>query len=617
MERTKLKLSLLPRGSKSWWKISQTLMMRTQENTSIPPLKNEEGKWVLSVGEKANLFADTFHAKSTLPEAQENEYSPIPVCDSKMSGFLPIRQRNAEYVLKHLDESSATGPDNLPSRILKTCWKSLALPTVLLGRCILRYGVWPRFWCTHWIFPLHKKRTKSNAGNYRGIHLTPQISKVMERLVGKLFLPFLEKSGAFGSNQFAYRKQRSFMDVLAWNVLYWITAFQKNQRVGLYCSDVSAAFDRVSASRLLQKLTAKGVHPHVLEVLWSWLQNRPSVVIVGNAKSSERELSNSVFQGTVWGPPLWNTYFEDAHQAVRKEHFVETVFADDLNCFKCYNQSIGDEKIFEELQIRQQGLHQWGEANQVTFDAGKESFHILHPRVPSGTNFKMLGVNFDVKLVMQSACYGVAGIAADRCRAVLKLRRFFSTAELVNQYKSQVLSGIDFTTPAIYHAPEFFLRAIDEVQDNFLRELHLSQSEAFVQFNLAPLSLRRDISMLGLLHRIVLSEAPPQFSQFIYPASSREFLRGWAYTFSRHNRQLHDPLSYTSLRIMHRSIFRLIHPYNALPQEIVDLKTVKSFQKRLHVAIKECAREGIPNWESFLREGIRVRGIAFFRNLFN
>ena len=91
VERTKLKLSLLPRGSKSWWKISQTLMMRTQENTSIPPLKNEEGKWVLSVGEKANLFADTFHAKSTLPEAQENEYSPIPVCDSKMSGFPPIR----------------------------------------------------------------------------------------------------------------------------------------------------------------------------------------------------------------------------------------------------------------------------------------------------------------------------------------------------------------------------------------------------------------------------------------------------------------------------------------------------------------------------------------------
>ena len=61
------------------------------------------------------------------------------------------------------------------------------------------------------------------------------------------------------------------MDVLAWNVLYWISSFQKGYRVGLYCSDVSAAFDRVNASRLLSKLVAKGVHPHMLEVLWSWL----------------------------------------------------------------------------------------------------------------------------------------------------------------------------------------------------------------------------------------------------------------------------------------------------------------------------------------------------------
>ena len=97
-----------------------------------------------------------------------------------MIGFLPIRPRNAEYVLKYLNENSATGHDNLPSRILKACSKSMAIPVTLLGRCIMRHGVWPRYWCMHWIFPLHKKRTKSDPGNYRGIHLTPQISKVME-----------------------------------------------------------------------------------------------------------------------------------------------------------------------------------------------------------------------------------------------------------------------------------------------------------------------------------------------------------------------------------------------------------------------------------------------------
>ena len=102
-----------------------------------------------------------------------------------------------------------------------------------------------------------------------------------------------------------------------------------------------------------------------------------------------------MFQGTVCGPPLWNIYFEDAQQAIRKMHFIETVFADDLNCCKSFDRSIVDNKIYEDLHSCQNGLHEWNEANQVTFDGSKESFHILHPRAPSGNDFRMLGVFFD------------------------------------------------------------------------------------------------------------------------------------------------------------------------------------------------------------------------------
>ena len=144
----------------------------------------------------------------------------------------------------------------------------------------------------------------------------------------------------------------------------------------------------------------------------------------------------------------------------------------------------------------------------------------------------------------------------------------------------------------------------------------LSRSEAFTNFNLAPLSVRRDISMLGLLHRVVLGEAPAQFKDYIFPVRPRDYPRGWADVFNRHNRQLHDPLTHSNLKIMHRSIFRLIHPYNVLPQVVVNLKTVKSFQKQLHAVMKQCAKEGIPNWEIFLHRGIHLRGVTFFRKLF-
>ena len=94
VERTKVKLQSLPRGSKAWWKVSQKLMMRVCEDASISLLKGEFGKWALSAVDKANLFADAFHNKNKLPLIEENEYSIIHPVALQMSGFLPVRQRH-------------------------------------------------------------------------------------------------------------------------------------------------------------------------------------------------------------------------------------------------------------------------------------------------------------------------------------------------------------------------------------------------------------------------------------------------------------------------------------------------------------------------------------------
>ena len=136
---------------------------------------------------------------------------------------------------------------------------------------------------------------------------------------------------------------------------------------------------------------------------------------------------------------------------------------------------------------------------------------------------------------MKTACYEIAAVAAGRIQILLRSAKFYSRADLVCQYKSQVLSSIDYATPAIYHAPEFFLRCIDQVQENFLSELEMSASEALFDFNLAPLKSRRDISMLGFLHRIVLKDAPVQFSKYAYGATTHSRSRGWAVQFDRHS----------------------------------------------------------------------------------
>ena len=106
-------------------------------------------------------------------------------------------------------------------------------------------------------------------------------------------------------------------------------------------------------------------------------------------------LRDSVYQGTVWGPPLWNLFFEDARLPVNQAGYSEALFADDLNAYQSYDRNCQNGVLYEEIQECQALLHRWGRANEVQFDAGKESMHILHRHRPDGESFEMFGVKFD------------------------------------------------------------------------------------------------------------------------------------------------------------------------------------------------------------------------------
>ena len=180
-------------------------------------------------------------------------------------------------------------------------------------------------------------------------------------------------------------------------------------------------------------------------------------MIVDGVGSPPSRLANFVFQGTVLGPPLWNCYYEDARRAVNDNGFRECVFADDLNCFKRFARPVGDDMVFAELRACQASLHCWGNANQVLFDAAKESFHILHRSRPAGSSFKILGVNFDTKLLMETAASEMAAQAHHRLNTLLRAKRFYPPKQLIWLYKSLVLSYIETSTPAIFHATSFAL----------------------------------------------------------------------------------------------------------------------------------------------------------------
>ena len=226
--------------------------------------------------------------------------------------------------------------------------------------------------------------------------------------MASLLVPWLKHVDAFGPHQYAYSKGRGYKDVLVINVCSWLLAMEQGLAVAVYCSDVSGAFDRVSAARLGEKLQRLGLHPGLLSLLNSWLEDRVSEVVVGGRRSQPEKLADSIFQGTVLGSPLCNVFYADARFAVNNLGFKETVFADDFNAWKVFPGGTALDHMLDECKACQASLHAWGRANSVKFDAGKECFHILHRSRSLGDDFLLLGVLFDCELRMHSAASRVA-----------------------------------------------------------------------------------------------------------------------------------------------------------------------------------------------------------------
>ena len=100
--------------------------------------------------------------------------------------------------------------------------------------------------------------------------------------------------------------------------------------------------------------------------------------------------------------------------------------------------------------------------------------------------------------------------------------------------------------------PTIHLNKIDSLQRHFLHELDISTEDAFLNYNFAPPSLKRDISILGLLHKRVLGKAHPVYQKLL-PFHNEVF---GSLNPAQHRFQLYGHSLFLSTRPLRFSVFR-------------------------------------------------------------
>ena len=234
--------------------------------------------------------------------------------------------------------------------------------------------------------------------------------------------------------------------------------------------------------------------------LRTWSSRAPCLALLSGTSSTKTlgEQSTRPVLRKLSTRKIWNGFKEFAHKAS-----VVSVLAEAKKC--------------------QTEPHKVGRANQVSFDPAKESVHIVSHAQPYGDPFKLLGICFDCKLWMDLVERDVVSQASWKLTTILRTRRFHGVSQLVQVYKSKVLSFVEYRTPAVNHVAKTTLAGIDAVQRRFLRECGLSDEDALLHFNLVPLETPRNIAMLGLIHRSVLGCGPRHFANMFFALSAVGF----------------------------------------------------------------------------------------------
>ena len=187
---------------------------------------------------------------------------------------------------KKIKKSKASGLNQVLNEMI-LCTVDM-YPEIFLNlfNSLLDNGIFPNLWTKSIIIPLHKKGSKSDKKNYRGIALTSCLGKFFNLIINERLTEFAASKNIFKPEQIGFVKGNRTSD----NLLILHSLFNQYCNVRgkkLYAAfiDFEKAYDRISRDVLLKKLYSLGRKGKIFNVIESMYKNDQSCIQIGNKRT--------------------------------------------------------------------------------------------------------------------------------------------------------------------------------------------------------------------------------------------------------------------------------------------------------------------------------------------
>jgi hypothetical protein len=307
---------------------------------------------------------------------------------------IKINSKGVHKLLKNLKPHKATGPDSIPSCILKAVALDQLAPILTeLYQTSLNTGVVPQDWKDAHVVPLFKKDERHLASNYTMIpvSLTSMTCKVMEHIVHSSVMGHFDRNKILTNAQHGFRKKRSCESQLIVTIHDIASKLERDSQVDIILLDFAKAFDKVPHHRLLHKLEYYGVNPKTNRWIRSFLENREQSVILEGTVSMQVQVLSGVPQDTVLGPLLFLAYTNDMPETATSSEIK--LFADDSLLYRTINNQTDSHLLQRDLTI----LEDWKNIWQMSFNTKQCIVIRIAPKNKQvrQTSYKLHGRNLD------------------------------------------------------------------------------------------------------------------------------------------------------------------------------------------------------------------------------
>ena len=288
----------------------------------------------------ANLLAKTYQRESEvhLPMERTKEVrKQIKAARDITNRRTPESCMTEKFTLQELEDGirklktkKAPGADGITNEFLKHLGPTAKILLLSIYNESWDSGLVPSTWKEAHIQPVLKKgKDKKGPENYRPISLLSCTGKLMERLINRRLMWFLETNSALSPTQTGYRQFRNTEDQLTYLSQDIENAFQDRKKVLAIFFDLSRAFDTVWKEGLHLKLLQAGVTHKMYSWIKSFLFRRTARVKADGYLSKQVKLREGVPQGSVIAPTLFLVYINEITTTCH-QHVSNTLHADDF-----------------------------------------------------------------------------------------------------------------------------------------------------------------------------------------------------------------------------------------------------------------------------------------------